>query len=157
MMTDLLHDPGMLSARAQRALRLSQGQRSRGVRPPPASERADRQRSLATAGRFGKSFASPRDVRTKARRESHVSSPPRGAAGRRFHHRFKVEPVGVHPKPGETAGQTDFWLRRGTALPRDFKHIRPRTPDKKAEVVVEEEEVKDFGSGDIVRLKNAAR
>ena len=62
-MMAIMH-PSMLSPRAQRDLKKAQVQRTVGVRPPP---RTEAKALLASSMRFGKSFASPRDVRRSAR------------------------------------------------------------------------------------------
>ena len=130
-----------LSSRASRTLELARLQRMRGLRAPPVTEvLAER----AAADRFGKSFASPRQVRAQARQTVKVSAPK----NKRLKHRFKMHNVDTVP-----AAQ-DWWLRRGTHLPRDFKHIRPRTPVEVTQEYVEVAQDNRYGFGDIVRLRH---
>ena len=69
----------------------------------------------------------------------------------RFSEKFKVRPA-KHSE--REVKQTELLRQRGTALPRDFKHIRPKTPPKVDKPPTPPPAFDQFGHGDIIRLKN---
>ena len=60
------------------------------------------------------------------------------------------------PRPGKNDDKVkaEDLLQRGTGLPRDFLHIRAKTPPKRVKAPTPPPSTDEFGPGDIIRLVN---